>query len=77
MPDQTPQPGKARRRGLNSLTGLRSLLVSPKWFSFTRILDIDTYPTAQLSPAVKPDVSGGSSYGGTDLHRLRGARHDP
>lgn len=49
MPDQPPQMKKAKRRGLNRLSGLRNILVGLRRSYLTRIWGMDIHPSAQLS----------------------------
>ena len=56
MPDQdSAQPKKARRRGLNRLSGLRNVLVSLRRAYLTRVWKMDIHPTAQMSLSAKSD----------------------
>ena len=50
-----PPPAKARKRGLNKLSGLRSVLVSSRRWWLTRVWGMDIHPTAQLSMSAKFD----------------------
>jgi acetyltransferase-like isoleucine patch superfamily enzyme len=52
---RTPPAKKARRRGLNRLSGLRNLLVSLRRLVLTRVWGMDIHPTAQLSLSAKLD----------------------
>ena len=55
----SPQPAgsvkKARRRGLNRLSGLRNLLVMWRRFYYTRLWGMDIHPTAMFSLSAKFD----------------------
>lgn len=60
---------KARRRGLNRLSGLRALLVGTRRAILVRLLGMDIHPTAQISLSAKLDRTfpigvhvGASSY---------------
>lgn len=46
---------KARRRGLNKLSGLRNVLVAAKRLAFRRLWKMDIHPTAQFSLSAKFD----------------------
>ena len=46
---------KAKKRGLNKLSGLRSVLVSSRRWWLTRVWGMDIHPTAQLSMSAKFD----------------------
>ena len=48
-------PGKARRRGLNRLSGLRNLLVTLRREALVRLWGMDIHPTAQLSLSARLD----------------------
>ena len=52
----TGQPmKKAKRRGLNRLSGLRNLIVDARRFWFRRAWGMDIHPTAQFSLSAKFD----------------------
>jgi hypothetical protein len=53
-PDPTKRQ-KARRRGLNRLSGLRKGLVKLRWYYLTRIWKMDLHPTMQMSLSAKFD----------------------
>jgi acetyltransferase-like isoleucine patch superfamily enzyme len=55
MTDPAPPYRKARRRGLNRLSGLRSLAVALRRTWLTRVWGMDIHPTAQLSFSAKFD----------------------
>lgn len=59
MPDKTVSAQgrkiKAKRRGLNRLSGLRNLIVDVKRAYFRRIWGMDIHPTAQFSLSTKFD----------------------
>jgi acetyltransferase-like isoleucine patch superfamily enzyme len=60
MPEESfPEPAlqleKARRRGLNRLSGLRNLLVSIRRIYYTRLWGMDIHPTAMFSLSTKFD----------------------
>ncbi|MEX0351335.1 MAG: DapH/DapD/GlmU-related protein [Paracoccaceae bacterium] len=46
---------KAKRRGLNKLSGLRNVIVGMRRFVLTRFWGMDIHPTAQLSLSAKLD----------------------
>jgi acetyltransferase-like isoleucine patch superfamily enzyme len=46
---------KARKRGLNKLSGLRNLLVDARRLLLTRVWGMDIHPTAQFSLSAKFD----------------------
>lgn len=48
-------PKKAKKRGLNRLSGLRTLLVDSKRLFLTRVWGMDIHPTAQFSLSAKFD----------------------
>jgi acetyltransferase-like isoleucine patch superfamily enzyme len=47
--DQPTPPRKARRRGLNRLKGLRSLLIAVRRLVYTKVWGMDIHPSAQFS----------------------------
>lgn len=49
------KPAKARRRGLNKLSGLRNMLMVARRFWLTRIWGMDIHPTVQMSLSSKFD----------------------
>ena len=53
--DELPRLKKARRRGLNRLSGLRNLLVSLRRTVLVKVWGMDIHPTAQLSLSAKLD----------------------
>lgn len=56
MAEMTPPVHrKARRRGLNHLSGLRNLLVGVRRWWLVRIWGMDIHPTAQMSMSAKFD----------------------
>jgi acetyltransferase-like isoleucine patch superfamily enzyme len=56
MSDHTPaQPKKARRRGLNRISGLRNVVVNMRWKVLTRLWGMDLHPTMQMSMSAKFD----------------------
>lgn len=55
MNSHSNPPAKARRRGLNRLKGLRTLLVTLKRLYYTRLWGMDIHPTAQFSLSAKFD----------------------
>ena len=61
MPDPIPSPApapayrKAKRRGLNRLSGLRNLLVTLRRLYYTRLWGMDIHPTAQFSLSTRFD----------------------
>ena len=48
-------PLKARRRGLNRLSGLRQGLVWLRWLTLTRVWKMDLHPTMQMSLSARFD----------------------
>lgn len=48
-------PAKAKRRGLNKLSGLRNLLVNAKRLYFRKVWGMDIHPTVQFSLSAKFD----------------------
>ena len=52
---ETPPPAKARRRGLNRLSGLRQVIVAMRIFWLRRVWGMDIHPTAQISLTAKLD----------------------
>ena len=46
---------KAKRRGLNRLSGLRNILVKARWLSLTKIWKMDLHPTVKMSLSAKFD----------------------
>ncbi len=52
---QTTGLAKAKRRGLNRLSGLRNALVSARRLFLVRVWGMDIHPTAQLSLSAKLD----------------------
>lgn len=48
-------PAKARRRGLNKLSGLRNMLMASRRFWLVRIWGMDIHPTVQMSLSSKFD----------------------
>lgn len=54
MTDPTP-PAKAKRRGLNRLSGLRNLLVDLRRKLMVSLWGMDIHPTAQMSLSAKLD----------------------
>jgi acetyltransferase-like isoleucine patch superfamily enzyme len=48
-------PAKARRRGLNRLLALRSILMGVRRFYFTKLWGMDIHPTAQFSSSADFD----------------------
>lgn len=48
-------PAKARKRGLNRLSGLRGVLVDARRWWLRRVWGMDIHPTAQLSLSAKFD----------------------
>lgn len=56
MPDQvTAPPQKARRRGLNRISGLRNMLVDLRRYVLVRFWGMDLHPTMQMSLSAKLD----------------------
>jgi acetyltransferase-like isoleucine patch superfamily enzyme len=55
MTETTPPLTKARRRGLNRLKGLRTLLVGAKRIVLNRLWGMDIHPTAQFSLSARFD----------------------
>ena len=51
----TPPLKKARRRGLNRLSGLRNALVHLRWLYYARLWKMDLHPTMQMSLSAKLD----------------------
>ena len=50
-------PRKARRRGLNRLSGLRNVLVQARLLWCRRVWGMDLHPTMQMSLLVKLDTT--------------------
>ena len=46
---------KAKRRGLNRLSGLRNILVKARWLSLTKIWKMDLHSTVKMSLSAKFD----------------------
>lgn len=55
MADAVSSPAKARKRGLNRLSGLRNALVGLRRTLLVRLWGMDIHPTAQLSLSAKLD----------------------
>lgn len=55
MSEPTAPMKKARRRGLNRLKGLRSLLIGFKRFCYNRLWGMDIHPSAQFSLSTQFD----------------------
>lgn len=53
--DTAPPPRKARKRGLNRLSGLRNLLVGLRRGFYARVYGMDIHPTVQMSLSAKLD----------------------
>lgn len=53
--DVLAAPAKAKRRGLNKLSGLRNLLVNAKRLYFRNVWGMDIHPTVQFSLSAKFD----------------------
>lgn len=51
----TPIPLKARKRGLNRLSGLRNLLVGLRRAFYARVYGMDIHPTVQMSLSARLD----------------------
>ena len=50
-----PQPLKARKRGLNRLSGLRNMLVGLRRTFYAKVFGMDIHPTVQMSLSAKLD----------------------
>lgn len=78
MTDASPAaPPKAKRRGLNKLSGLRNVLVSLRRALLTHVYKMDIHPTAQMSLSAKFDKTfpigvhvGANSYVAFDARIL-------
>ena len=75
--DRTPPLKKARKRGLNRLSGVRNVLVGLRRFVLSRVWGMDIHPTAQFSLSSRFDRTfpigihvGANSYIAFDVRVL-------